>query len=120
MMATETDMLHRRSLIRKDTPERQGKVTAAREFIYEGQYVVDAAQVERLLKDESLVPTEVRAGISHNGARALTSRAERLFDRALCLKFRFLSYAGCRPLTRVRAWGLESDFHPLAANARQC
>lgn len=59
MTATETDMSQRQLFMRKDTPERQEKVTAARRFIYEGQYVVDAAQVESLLKDESLVPTEV-------------------------------------------------------------
>lgn len=68
LVATETDMLRRQSFMRKDTPERQEKVAAAREFIYEGQYVVDAAQVERLLKDESLVPTEVRAAsVLHPG-----------------------------------------------------
>ncbi|KIK25406.1 hypothetical protein PISMIDRAFT_71054, partial [Pisolithus microcarpus 441] len=36
----------------------QVKVATAQKFIYEEQYVVDAAQVKRLLKDESLVPTE--------------------------------------------------------------
>jgi hypothetical protein len=54
-------MLQHQVLARKDTEDRRGKVAAARRLIYEQHYVVDTPQVEGLLKDESLVPTKVRA-----------------------------------------------------------
>ena len=39
--------------------ERQRKIIAACQLIYESNYVVDMPQVEALLKEESLVPTKV-------------------------------------------------------------
>ncbi|KIJ64394.1 hypothetical protein HYDPIDRAFT_90003, partial [Hydnomerulius pinastri MD-312] len=56
-IATERDILQRKLLRRCDTKERREKVATARRLIYERQYTVDTAQVEALLKDESLVPT---------------------------------------------------------------
>ncbi|KIJ58126.1 hypothetical protein HYDPIDRAFT_34472 [Hydnomerulius pinastri MD-312] len=57
-LAMERDTLQRQILARKDTKERRDKITAARRLIYEQHYVVDAPQVEVLLKEESLVPTK--------------------------------------------------------------
>ena len=59
-LATERDTLQRQVLARKDDQQRREKVAAARRLIYDQQYVVDTPQVEKLLKEESLVPTEVR------------------------------------------------------------
>ncbi|KIK13776.1 hypothetical protein PISMIDRAFT_75561, partial [Pisolithus microcarpus 441] len=58
MLVMEMDMVECQSLVCKDTPRWQAKVVATWKFIYEEQYVIDVAQVESLLKDESLVPTE--------------------------------------------------------------
>jgi hypothetical protein len=59
-LASQKDMLQRHLSARKDDEERRKKVVDARRFIYEQQYVVNALQVEMLLKNESLVPTKVR------------------------------------------------------------
>lgn len=52
-------MEQRQTLARRDTAERREKITSARKLIYEKGYVVDTAQVEAKLKDESLIPTVV-------------------------------------------------------------
>lgn len=46
-------------LAHTDTTERQTKVTEAHKLIYDKNYAVDTAQVEAILKSESLVPTAV-------------------------------------------------------------
>jgi len=56
----ELDLLQRSLLSRSDTAHRREKIMSARKLIYEKHYAVDGAQVEELLKDESLVPTTVR------------------------------------------------------------
>lgn len=58
-VATDIDMVQRQTFARRDTAERRNKIASARELIYEKGYVVDTAQVEAKLKDESLVPTVV-------------------------------------------------------------
>ena len=55
----ERDILQRQFLARTDTQERRDKIVAARQLIYEKNYVVNTPQVEALLKEESLVPTKV-------------------------------------------------------------
>jgi hypothetical protein len=52
-------MRQRTTLARVDNLQRQAKITAAREMIYGQNWAVDSAPVQRLLKPESLVPTEV-------------------------------------------------------------
>ena len=59
LLATESDLLQRGLSSRSDTAHRREKIMSARKLIYEKHYAVDAAQVEALLKDESLVPTMV-------------------------------------------------------------
>jgi hypothetical protein len=52
-------MRQRTTLARVDNLQSQSKITAAREMIYGQNWAVDSAPVQRLLKPESLVPTEV-------------------------------------------------------------
>ena len=59
LIATERDMLQQKLLQRCDTQKQHDNVTAARRLIYKKQYAVHTAQVEALLKSESLVPTLV-------------------------------------------------------------
>ena len=58
-LGSNSDMRQRRVLACVDTEERQDKVAAARQLIYQQHYVIDTPQVEALLKPESLLPTKV-------------------------------------------------------------
>lgn len=53
------DMKQRLSLARVDNEDRKRKVQTARHIIYEKNYAVNSEAVEKLLKEESLVPTSV-------------------------------------------------------------
>jgi hypothetical protein len=57
------DTAQRTTIVRVDNQTRQNKVYAARRLIYEKQYRVNAAAIEGLLKDESLVATSVRVSL---------------------------------------------------------
>jgi hypothetical protein len=59
LVGTKRDTKQRTTLARIDNLQRQAKVSAAREMIYESNWAVDSAPVQRVLKPESLVPTEV-------------------------------------------------------------
>jgi len=54
-------MKERVTLARVDDEERRRKIGIARDIIYEKNYAVDNANVEALLKNQSLVPTSVSA-----------------------------------------------------------
>lgn len=56
------DMKQRETLARVDDEGRRNKVRVAREIIYDKQYAVNSPAVERILKEESLVPTLVSSG----------------------------------------------------------
>lgn len=58
-IGTKRDTKQRETLARVDNPSRRAKVGSARHLIYESNFAVDSAAVERLLKPDSLVPTEV-------------------------------------------------------------
>ena len=58
-MGTPNDMERRQLLVRTDDDSRRNKVLRARELIYEKNYAVNTPQVEKLLRDQSLVPTTV-------------------------------------------------------------
>lgn len=58
-VATDSDMVQCQMSTHRDTVEHHNKIASARSLIYEKGYVVDTAQVEAKLKDESLVPTVV-------------------------------------------------------------
>ena len=58
-MGMHRDLSQRVSLARVDDVRRRSRLEAAREAIYEHNNAVDGAAIERLLKDDSLVPTAV-------------------------------------------------------------
>ena len=58
-MGTPDDMKRRQLLARTDDDTRQNKVLCARRLIYERNYAVNTPQIEKLLRDQSLVPTTV-------------------------------------------------------------
>ncbi|KAF7966593.1 hypothetical protein HWV62_37801 [Athelia sp. TMB] len=57
-LGTLKDMKERKSLIRADNQMQRQKVADARNHIYNKNLVVDSEAVEKILKEESLVPTE--------------------------------------------------------------
>lgn len=59
LIGTRRDEKQRLTLERVDTASYRAKITGARQLIYENNLAVDSAAVERLLKPESLVPTDV-------------------------------------------------------------
>ena len=80
-------MLQRTVLARRDTAERREKILSARQLIYEEQYVIDTAQVEALLKPESLVPTVVRFEISRSSQMSYHGCLECIFGKAWSNRF---------------------------------
>lgn len=63
-LGTETDRGIRVNEARVDTAERRERVDAARELIYDKGYVVNAKNVDAILKEDSSVPTEVSSSPS--------------------------------------------------------
>lgn len=59
-MGMRRDMKQRVSPARADDVKRRNLIRAAREAIYLKNYAVDSDVVEKLLREESLVPTAVR------------------------------------------------------------
>jgi hypothetical protein len=60
-MGSPRDRRQRKTLARVDDETRRRKVHTARHIIYGKNYAVDYDGVETLLKEQSLVPTAVRA-----------------------------------------------------------
>ena len=58
-MGRPRDMMQRRTLSRVDDIKRRNCVKAAREIIYKKNKAVNSTAVERLLQEDSLVPTMV-------------------------------------------------------------
>ena len=58
-MGTDTDMDARNELTRRDNEGRRSLVSRARKAIYDGGVAVNSVVVENLLREQSLVPTEV-------------------------------------------------------------
>ena len=63
-MGMVQDMKERKTLARVDDEIRRRKVELARDIIYNKNYAVDNANVEAILKPESLVPTAVSDNLS--------------------------------------------------------
>ena len=59
MIGTKRDKKQRLTLARVDNLSYRAKISSARKLIYESNFAVDSLPVQRLLKPESLVPTEV-------------------------------------------------------------
>lgn len=58
-LGTVEDINQRKKLARVDDENKRGKVAKARDHIYRRNVAVDNDAVEKLLKDQSLVPTDV-------------------------------------------------------------
>lgn len=58
-MGMRQDMKERKTLARVDDDDRRRKIELARDIIYKKNYAVDNANVEAILKPQSLVPTDV-------------------------------------------------------------
>lgn len=56
------DKKYRDKLRRKDGFQRRRSVADARNAIYQGRYAVDGEKVNKILMEQSLAPTAVRAG----------------------------------------------------------
>lgn len=54
------DMTQRDTMARVDDVQRRSRIEAARRLIYEKNFTVNSAAVEKILRDMSLVPTAVR------------------------------------------------------------
>ncbi|KAI0055695.1 hypothetical protein BV25DRAFT_1815207 [Artomyces pyxidatus] len=57
-LGSPQDMQERQTLARVDDARRRSQISSARKIIYEKDYAVNSAAVERILKEESLVPTD--------------------------------------------------------------
>jgi len=79
-LGTAKDRQQRSSLKRSDNAHRQIRVSEARRLIYEKNYAVGSEVVEKLLKDESLVPTSVSR--SHLSQAFIDIDSERLLRKA--------------------------------------
>lgn len=66
-------MKQRLTLARVDNDDRKRKIQMARRIIYEQKYAVNCEAVEKLLKEESLVPTSVRTEKKNLRAHPLTN-----------------------------------------------
>lgn len=58
-MGNPRDMIQQKTLSQVDDIKRHNRVQAAHDLIYKKNYSVNSAPVERLLQEESLVPTMV-------------------------------------------------------------
>jgi hypothetical protein len=59
LLGTKNDRKARQKLARSDDQTHQSLISTARKAIYENNFDVDSAMVERMLKPQSLVPTSV-------------------------------------------------------------
>lgn len=58
-LGTANDRRLRETLLRSDNAKRRSEISSARRIIYEENYMVNSAAVEKILKRESLVPNLV-------------------------------------------------------------
>ena len=58
-MGMRRDMAQRKTLARVDDARYRNRIISARKSIYEENNTIDSAGVERMLKEQSLVPTMV-------------------------------------------------------------
>jgi hypothetical protein len=85
-MGRRRDMTQRQTLARTDDVKRRNRVETARELIYRKNYGISSKAVERLLQEDSLVPTAVC--ISFLAVESFDSLVpERLFEQASAIWF---------------------------------
>ena len=96
-MGMPWDMQQRITLARVDDVSRRSRVEAARESIYKNNNKVNSAGVEKLLGNDSLVPTAVRL-ISAPACHYLRSycfESECVFHQTWAVRFLFVPHACC-------------------------
>jgi hypothetical protein len=85
-MGRRRDMTQRQTLAWTDDVKRRNRVETARELIYRKNYGISSKAVERLLQEDSLVPTAVC--ISFLAVESFDSLVpERLFEQASAIWF---------------------------------
>ena len=94
MIGTSSDHKLRQDMKRHDDATRQQAVALARDAIFQKNFAVDSAYVERQLKDESFVPSFVSR--RHSGSRR----------SIICFRMHFPT--GCQDLVLIY-----SQFFPL-------
>ena|ERR1700722_19656742 len=90
LIGMKGDRKARIALTRIDDDKRRGLVSAAQKAIYQGNFDVDSAPVERLLKPQSLVPTTVRNSLLSEYTFSSSSFfTECVFQSTLLPRFQF-------------------------------
>lgn len=117
-MGSRKDMSERQTLARVDGDDRRNKVLKARDLVYKKNYAVTSPHIQALLKDESLIPTQV--GMGSNGLiMFMLTTAECLFRQTARFRPECICNAGGRSPARIRARGLESSSNSSSTHARQ-
>jgi hypothetical protein len=111
-------MKQRETLARVDDDIKRGKVDVARKIIYQKKYAVDSKYVKTLLKEQSLAPTAVSAGLAMCYPRVDPLPVERIFAEAFLAWFQPIPYACCRPHARIRVRRVEGFIYPSLADVK--
>ena len=109
-LATRQVFLQQMVLAHTNTTECQTKVTKAHKLIYDKNYAVDMAQVEVILKSESLVPMAIGWLFRFVITTSPTISECILWKTQTCWVW-FFQYACGGSLTWVRTWHLKSHIH---------
>lgn len=99
-MGTAIDKRRRQTMARTDSEHRVRVVESAREFIYEQGYTVNSDKVDKLLGDESLVPTRVFY-LSFLRTHDLTSAEECFLNKSAESWLLFLHHVSGGPHARI-------------------
>ena len=111
-LGTRRDRSARISLMRVDDNQRRSKITSARNLIYGKNYAVDSSAIQRLLKEKSLVPTEVGIHSPFFDNWCNCYPTERLLCSISCLWIQSILVVCRRSHARSRDRLLESLAHP--------
>lgn len=94
-MGMARDMLQRETMARVDDTRRRNAVDAARRAIYELNFLVNSAAVERMLQDTSLVPTVVRVHLLTAKNNLNLLRFDRMHSQIDCIPLASTSFQCC-------------------------
>ena len=83
LLGTQDDWEQRKTLRRVDDSSHKKTISSARKHIYQKQRPVDSVLVQRLLKPQSLVPTNVVPLLSFFGATYLIRAVQNAFSEKL-------------------------------------
>ena len=97
--------------MRVDDNQRRSKITSARNLIYCKNYAVDSPAIQRLLKEQSLVPTVVGIHSPFFDNWCNYYPTERLLCSPSCFWTQSILVVRCRSHARSRDRRLESLVH---------